>query len=227
MSTLEPTQPKADAALREHSSLRQWILDHDDRWLFIITYITLAVVLSIWISLFWLVAVVAAHGALEWVRHQHFDARPRGIVIRVLWELKLDIALIILALVVTVYMEFILGLAGLSGVARAGLSSGARFAGWQRAIRGVLLSVDDAAQLGRAVVRGNDDDEQGDAERARCIWGGWTQPWSFGDWLSLSLSAIGVVLIALCPMVTDHTVTSMWAEILHELHPFPPQSESG
>jgi hypothetical protein len=37
-----------------------WILQHDDRWSFIALYVSLAVVLSMWISLFWLVALVAA-----------------------------------------------------------------------------------------------------------------------------------------------------------------------
>lgn len=45
---------------------RRWLIEHDDRWGFTIAYITLAVVLSLMISLFWLVAVVAAHGAIEY-----------------------------------------------------------------------------------------------------------------------------------------------------------------
>lgn len=223
MSAFEPTTASpSDPLSKRRGALRQWIIDHDDSWLFVIAYIGLAVVLSIWISLFWLVAVVAAHGVLEWVRHRHFDPQPSGVFVRVLWELKLDIALVILALVVTVYMEFILGIAGLSGAARVGLSSGARFAGWQRVIRGVLLSVDDAAQLGRAAVKGNASDAN-DAQPlvAGSIWGGWVGRWSLGDWISLSLTVLGITLLILCPWLTDHNFTTMSHEMLLELHPLP------
>lgn len=204
--------------------MRQWIIDHDDSWLFVIAYIGLAVVLSIWISLFWLIAVVAVHGMLEWVRQRHDDSEIRGVLARVLWELKLDIALVLFALVVTVYMEIVLGIAGLSGAARIGLAGGARFAGWQKVIRGVLLSLDDAAQLGRAALRrGNGGESVADgAVEDRSIWGGWTGQWAIGDWLSLFLGIASAGLLLMCPWITDHTFASMLSEIAQELHPFPP-----
>lgn len=130
------------------TGIRRWIIDHDDSWLFIIAYIGLAVVLSIWISLFWLVAVVAVHLAFEVVRQKATHEQWTTIISQALWELKLDIALVLFALVVSLYMEVVLGVVGLQGVARAGaatqagLRGGARFAAWQRIIRGVLLSVD-------------------------------------------------------------------------------------
>ena len=51
--------------------LRDWVLNHDDSWIFIILYVGLAVVLSLWISLFWLLVVVAGHFVLEWIRQRH------------------------------------------------------------------------------------------------------------------------------------------------------------
>lgn len=221
---LEPSrEPAANApAPAADSPLRRWILEHDESWLFVGIYITLAVVLSIWISLFWLVVVVAGHFALEWIRHRHIDPWWPGVLVRALWEVKLDIGLVLFALVIGVYMEFILGIAGLSSAARAGLQSGARFAGWQRAIRGVLLSIDDAAQLGRAVVRGEknvDDSETSESTISR--WGGWTARWSLGDRLSISLSIISITLILLAPLLADQTFAQTWSIILEELHPYP------
>jgi hypothetical protein len=137
----------------------RWIMTYDDRWLFIVPYIGLAVLLSIVTGLFWLVAVVAAHFALELLR-QHYIARltqtrpgPIGLLLRVLWELRLDIALIAFALVLALYMELTLGLVGLGSATRAGMMAGARFAVIQRLLRVILLSLDDLAQFARVLAR--------------------------------------------------------------------------
>jgi len=131
--------------------LRVWILNHDDSWIFITLYVGLAVVLSLWISLFWLLVVVAGHFVLEWIRQRH--ARDAGVLPEVFWELKLDIALILFALVLTLYLEVVFGVLGLQAagragaIARVGARSGSRFAAWERTLRGLLLSADDAAQI--------------------------------------------------------------------------------
>jgi hypothetical protein len=136
-----------------------WILQHDDRWSFIALYVALAVVLSMWISLFWLVALVGVHFAFECVRQSAAGARGRDIASLAAWEVKLDVALVLFALALSVYMEVALGLLGLQAVARAGAAAnasvraGTRVLAWERAIRGVLLSADDAAQVARVVAR--------------------------------------------------------------------------
>jgi len=136
--------------------LRDWIVNHDDSWIFIILYVGLAVVLSLWISLFWLVVVVAGHFVLEWIRQRHL--RETGVLAEVFWELKLDIALILFSLVLTLYLEVVFGILGLKAagravtIARAGARGGSRFAAWERTLRGLLLSADDAAQIARALV---------------------------------------------------------------------------
>ena len=227
----EPPPPEEEippSASPRRRAIRQWVIDHDDSWLFIGAYITLAVVLSIWISLFWLVAVVAVHMAFEWVRQRHLDPRVPGVIARVLWETKLDIALVLFALVIGLYMEVILGIAGLSSAARAGLQTGARFAGWQRALRGVLLSVDDAAQLGRAVVRGRSKAETGgdsDSGDTFPIRGGWNRRWSWGDRLSVALGLVSLTLILATPRLTDHDLRSTIGTIGIELHPYPAATE--
>jgi hypothetical protein len=136
-----------------------WILQHDDRWSFIALYVSLAVVLSLWISLFWLVALVAVHLAFELVRQGAAGAAGTERFGLALWEVKLDIALVLFALALSLYMEVVLGVLGLQAAARAGsaanasIRTGSRALAWERGLRGILLSVDDAAQVGRVVGR--------------------------------------------------------------------------
>jgi hypothetical protein len=212
------------------TGIRRWIIEHDDSWLFIIAYIGLAVVLSIWISLFWLVAVVAVHLAFEVVRQKATHEQWTTIISQALWELKLDIALVLFALVVSLYMEVVLGVVGLQGVARAGaatqagLRGGARFAAWQRIIRGVLLSVDDAAQVARVVV-GKGNGAADEAEETAVIpaspWGSWIGPWGRGDWIAVGMGVVCLLLLVLSPYLTDHTFHSAFVTLAAELHPYP------
>lgn len=199
-----------------------WVAEHDDSWLFTVLYIGLAVVLSIAISLFWLVAVVAAHGVLEWFALERQGIRDRRLG-RVLWHLKLDIALVLFALWLGLYVEVLFGLAGLGAAARTGAQATARFVAWQRAIRGVLLTVDDAAQVARAVVarQGNNARNGGGESDSGGTRPPWRQPWSQGDKFSVAFGAVWAVLILAAPMFTDHTLASALATMAVDLHPWP------
>jgi hypothetical protein len=203
------------------AAIRTWVLNHDDSWLFIGLYVGLAVVLSLAISLFWLIVVVAAHASLEWYVHWRDHPSALHTAARVAWAIKLDIALILLALALTVYMEFVVGVAGLSAAAR-GVQASGRFIAWQRALRAALLSLDDAAQLARAAVPGggkrNADDRQ---DVPRLGWGGWTARWTFGDRCSLALGAASLLAIVLAPWMTGLGGTEVIALIGAELHPWP------
>jgi hypothetical protein len=121
------------------------VLFHDDSKLFVFAYVGLAVVLAIWLGLFWLAAVVGVHFLIELVKQHHYDPRPLPILTRSLWELKLDIGLVVFGLVIAVYMGIILGAAGIGAAARVGAQAAARAGIWQRALRGILLTVDDVA----------------------------------------------------------------------------------
>jgi hypothetical protein len=223
--------------------VRRWVMQHDDSWLFIVPYIGLAVVLSIVISLFWLVAVVAVHFGLEWMR-QVYLARSTGqnlsllqLLLRVLWELKLDVVLVLFALVLSLYMEFTMGVVGLGTAGRAGTMTatrvGTRFAVIQRVLRGVLLSLDDLAQVIRVLARrkskapaASDDDAVEDAAEAEETFEmlaqpGWRRAWGKGDYFTISFGVICVVLIMLAPVITHHDTVTMWATLAEELHPFP------
>lgn len=205
-----------------------WVAEHDDHWLFITLYIGLALVLSMAISLFWLVAVVAAHGALEW-----FALGRRGVtdhrMARILWHLKLDIGLVLVALWLGLYIDVLFGLAGLGAAARAGAQTAARVVAWQRAIRGVLMTADEAALVVKAVAtrkngkkgkhKGQPEPERTqptDADRLP-----WQDPWSTGDKFAVAFTVTCAVLILLTPVLTDHSVASTLAVLAADLHPWP------
>jgi hypothetical protein len=126
------------------------ILFHDDSKLFVFTYVGLAVILALWLGLFWLAAVVGVHFLIELVKQHHYDPRPLPVVTRSLWELKLDIGLVVCGLVIGLYIGIILGAAGIGAAARVGAQAAARVGLWQRALRGVLLTLDDVALVVKA-----------------------------------------------------------------------------
>jgi hypothetical protein len=213
-------------------AVHEWIVNHDESWLFVVLYIGLAVVLSIWISLFWLVAVVFVHFIFELIRQRRHFASRRRIWGEALWELKLDIALVLFALVVSLYMDLALGVVGLQSAARAGsaaqagLRGGARFAAWQRLIRGVMLSVDDVAQVARVVARGktNDpptDDSGDEPESVGVAMPSWRQNWGKGDWIAVGMALVCLALLLITPLITEHTPVSTLIALVAELHPYP------
>lgn len=203
---------------------RAWIIAHDDSWLFVISYVTAAVVLSIWISLFWLVVVVGVHGVFEWVRQQHHDPRWPGVAQRMAWELKLDVALVLLGLAMAVYMEVALGVAGLGPASRLGVQGGARAARaavWTRIFRGFVLSVDDVVQVGRAFGNSGDQESAGSAAAETRNDRPWRH-WGVGDHLAIWLGLACLALILLAPvLMADQTYPLVWETLLEELHPLP------
>ncbi len=222
----------------ENRPVYAWIVNHDDRWLFTFFYIGLAVVLSIWISLFWLVALVGVHFLFELVRHSRHRTGLSGILLEALWGVKLDVALVLFALVLSLYMEIALGVVGLSSATRAGAvtaRSGIRFAGWQRLLRGFFLIIDDLAQVARVVGRRRtkpiepkpnpeslftSSEPVGPAGSISSL-NSWTESWSRGDWVAIGLGAICCGLIIAAPWLTNRTLISVVQTLAMELHPFP------
>lgn len=223
VTTPTPT-PEVTPEMTCGERLLQWIVEHDDRWSFTLPYIAAAVVLSVTISLFWLVVVVCVHAALEWVRQRQVDPRLTGVLARMGWDLKLDVSLVLLALALALYIDVLLGLVGLGHAARLGVQAGARAAGWGRAIQGVLISLDDAAHLARMVGRNNGEGagpptaEAGSA-RARLLYP-WRN-WGFADWLGLVLGVGCLALILLTPVLRDVSWQAVWSTLAAELQPLP------
>jgi hypothetical protein len=145
---------------------------------------------------------------------------------RVAWEIKLDLALILFALALAVYMDYIMGAAGLSAAARAGargVQATGRMIAWQRGLRAVLLTLDDAAQVTRAAISSG----QKAAAKApvpeppKRGWGGWVAPWTIGDCVSIAIGVVCLLALAAAPVATDLAPSEVLAKLAAELHPWP------
>lgn len=99
--------------------LRSWILVHDDKTSFIVAYIGIAVVLSTFVSLFWLLLIVLIHFIFECIKENDGVLTRSQIFSRAMWELKLDLTLIFFAFLIDVYMDSFIILMGLSDGSRA------------------------------------------------------------------------------------------------------------
>lgn len=231
------------------SALRRWIVEHEDRSSFLFLYIAAAVVLSLVISLFWLVFVVALHLFFELVRFSTHEDRPARVLQEALWEVKLDVALILVALTLAVYIDAMFGVLGLSTAARAAGAS-ARFLALERAVRGILISLDDALLVVRGVLKkmaGRSGtarlaaDEKAEAptgpgranERPRPSHshgneGGdrpsWRGRWKPLDWTTFAIVALCLALFAAVPSLTGHDHSSALQAMAEELHPWPSDS---
>lgn len=137
-------------------TLREWVRDHDEKWLFVVLYLGLAVGLSVLVSLFWLLVVAVLHLILELARQAHYREGKVTVLLHALWEVKLDVALILLALTLVLYIEVVLGLLGVQSagravaVSRAGSRVATRAAAWERNLRTFLLTVDEMARIAYA-----------------------------------------------------------------------------
>lgn len=203
-------------------NIKTWIINHDDSKLFIFLYISLAVVLSIVISLFWLIVVVLVHFIFECIKQSEFKSGLAGVLFRSSWELILDFGLIFFAFVIAIYMDIVLGAAGIGAGARASVQAasrtGTRFAGWQRAIRGILLSLDDVAQVSKAITKENSKSID---NKNTSKYGGWVEPWSFGDKTTLAFTFLSVILIITAPFLTYHTLNDVILILMQDLKPLP------
>lgn len=232
-----------DESLKE--KIVKWIHTHDDCWFFVIAYIGLAVVLSTFISLFWLIAIVIFHGIFELIKFSSNTKNTPLLIKKVLWEIKLDIALIFFSFVIHLYLGFAMGVAGIGGISRAGagiaragstaaratsatartIQTSARVAPRvviiQRTLRAGLMMLDEAILVLRGIFFGNKSKkEKKEYKKQEKIKK--DKKWSFGDWFTVSLGIISIILIFLAPVITEHdTYRLVLLQILEELHPFP------
>jgi hypothetical protein len=224
------------------SGLRDWVREHDERWSFVLLYLGLAVGLSVFVSLFWLLVVAGLHFLLECGRQAYHRQGRMEVVTQALWEVKLDVGLILLALTLVLYIDVVLGLLGIqsaaraAAVTRAGSRLGSRAAAWERNIRTFLLTVDEMARLAYAAVMVRKGErgarrrpverpaprEQAPPPRAisREPSPGWRGSWGMADRIGLLLVAAGVALLLAAPTLTPHDWGTAVTAILNELTPF-------
>ncbi len=140
------------------------MISHDESRAFNVLYIVLAVVLSVFVSLFWLVVIVDFHFVLELARqHSHCPDCLRKAVGGSFWNLKLDMSFIAFSFAVSAYLGVLFGMAGLGGISRVGrvsqvgVRSGAGIGAYESAVRGIMLSVDDVARTTTTAIAKRND----------------------------------------------------------------------
>jgi hypothetical protein len=222
--------PPPPAGTVERPTLRAWLRDHDDKWPFVVLYLAASIVLSIMISLFWLLVVIAVHFAFECVRQAHYRGGRRNVLLHALWEVKLDIGLAGLAFAVALYVDVVLGALGLQSAARVASATriGARAAAWERNVRTMLLTADEVTRVGHAAYvigtrrrRGADSDAIAVGPAPAAALPAWRQRWGWGDRIGVALVGSAAGLIVLAPLLTPHDVAAAAALILEQLRPFP------
>lgn len=189
--------------------IKSWVITHDEKILFTILYIGLSVVLSIYISLFWLVVIVGIHTLMEYIslKYKNVD----NVFLELFYHMKLDFALITFALFLSIYMEAVFGFL----IAKYGTRF-ASFLAYQNTFRAILMSLDDLAQAIKAIlsiknkkqVRIKIEDEEKGKN-------------SISDYLSLILLVGSIIGILISPYILDIEVMKVIEKLGIELTPFP------
>lgn len=232
------TQAEPVAGRPAVGPVRRWIIHHDDSKVFLFGYVGLSVVLTLWVSLFWLIAMVGLHFALEWVKKRHDGT---GGIWRtftwVMWDIKLDALLIVVAMVLVVYSSVTIGAAGAGGLSRLSLF-GFRFSKLGAGLRGVMpLPFKDLVLATRIIgVRKIDRSEilrrraelkvKGPSDRARarriaaCRYP-WQAKWSMADRIGAAFFCINVLAILVGFYLAEETPMQVLAAVAEQLHPWP------
>lgn len=209
--------------------LIDWLKNHDERWSFILLYAGGAVVLSIYMSLFWVAMLMLVHLFLELMRH--VSVRAPLPVLHSLWHVKLDIGLLLFALVVALYADTVMALLGLGQAARAtqavrGVQMATRFGIIERSMRVVLLTIDDVGLLLRGALkgvgRGRGATVSAPAHLSIDPAAEAVHPWqdfSIGDRLSLGFGLSCAALILLAPALTGMGGVGVAETLLGEMTP--------
>lgn len=231
-------------------AIRRWILSHDERLSFAAAYVILAVALSLFISLFWLLVIVAIHVILEWLKKRYQGYQGHGhAAMWTLWDTKYDLALAMFAFVLAAYAGVSFGVAGAQSAGRLGILA-SRLGPLTRgfaAARVVLFRLWFAARIiiirkadmARATARGKlaemqaaanaDQDSaaqcegQDAAQHVRLVPQGppWKTQWTRGDWVAVGFLGLNIILLVINPLITDQTLIGMLEGFREKLHPWP------
>lgn len=242
-----PADTPAEAAARP-PTLREWVRTHDESWIFVTLYLGMAVGLSVFVSLFWLVVVAGLHFGLELVRQRDYREGGRSVFLHALWEVKLDVGLVLLALMLVLYIEVVLGILGVqsaaraAAVTRAGARIGTRAAAWERTLRTVLLTFDEMIRIGHAGILMSRRRQKGKASPAAegdtappgvsappdpgtlrfgPLPDAWSLRWKTSDRIGMALVVVGFLLIVAAPLLTPHDWGTAAEALVEELRPFP------
>lgn len=208
-----------------NNKLHQWIVDHDDHLSFTVVYIASAVLLSVFMNLFWVACLMLLHLALEIWRHKVLQTRYP--LAQAIWCVKLDIALVLFALVVALYSDMIFGVLGIGQAARAaravaGVEMLSRFTIIERMIKVFFLTVDDMGRITKLLIHSIRRKKavkleiplhlQEHAEEMQ-------QGITTGDVLSLAFGGVSVCLIIASAFILPEGLADTARIILTELTP--------
>ncbi len=216
-------------------SVRNWIREHDDRWSFVFLYVGGAVALSIFMNLFWVMMLMAGNFLLKIYRN-YLVGKP-AILLTSLWQVKLDIALILFAFVIGVYSEHVFAALGLSQAARAGqavrgLQMATRFGIIERGMKVFLMTVDDQARIVNAIVKARKKKQAGGEA---CIEAAaipepqpesgepdypWRARWGKGDIFTFTFGGTCATLLLLAPSLTGRETGAVIQALLAQISPF-------
>lgn len=141
--TVADTQPNPPAPL---GRFKTWVVNHDRSVAFALVYVVSTIVLSVFVSYFWLLALVGLHIFIEWLSKYYQGYRQR--FVWTLWDVKFDLALVCLAFALLSYTGINAGVAGAQSVTRAGLLTG-RLSGLGARFGFVMIGAEYFAWLGR------------------------------------------------------------------------------
>lgn len=203
--------------------VQAWAIEHDDRRSFVWPYFCLSIAAGCFLSLFWLALLIAVHFGMELYRQRTSGGEQS--LLRAVWEVKLDVALFLVSLVLSVYMDAAFGVLGLGRAGASAARIGGRIAFFQKAIRPVLLSLDDAFRVvgmvitSRGVRKGLEaaklqETPEPPLERP------WSGAWSWGDRIAVGIGAISVILLAFAPTASGHDLDAILRIVLDEMAPF-------
>lgn len=214
---------KARGHNRTHR-FKVWIIEHDERWSFLVIYVVLAVLLTLWIGMFWLFIVVAGHFVFEMVKKRHDGcAGWTRTVVWSLWDMKFDLALVAWALVLLTYTSASFGIVGASTAGRLFMLGKGNPAFWRNLLivsRVVIVrKADRLAKL--RMVADAPCPVAARAERLQCAHYPWQQPLRWYDFVCLGLTGLCLLAIGFAPLVVDESAGELALEVLRHLHPFP------
>lgn len=214
--------------------VKRWVRDHDDRWSFILFYVGAAILLSVFANLFWVVLLMLGHYAVEIWRHYVIEVKNP--FLQALWHVKLDIALVLFALVIALYAELVMAALGIGQAARAGQAvRGAqmltRFAIIERGLRIFFLTVDDMARIGVIIWKalcgknGKNDSDMAAARQQLKVEEKKIHPeprdgkLTKGDIFSLSFGSLCLTFILSAPWITGAGINETIMTLMGELSP--------
>lgn len=212
-----------------------WIRDHDERWSFIAIYILGAIGLSVFMNLFWVMMLAMAHLTLKTVRNM-IVGQPAPLL-SALWQIKLDIALILFAICIAVYSHHLFAALGLGQAAR-GAAIATRFGIIERGLKVFLMTIDDQARLVGAAIKltrrrraagKNDADALPELPDVVAASGIDPEPYTHvlpwtkmgkGDYFALGFGVVCLGLLAFSPIILSIDPGHALHTVLHEISPF-------